>query len=32
MGVDLGQGYYMARPMPGEKITPWHLGWQSQVA
>jgi EAL domain-containing protein (putative c-di-GMP-specific phosphodiesterase class I)/FixJ family two-component response regulator len=32
MGVDLGQGYYMARPMPGEKIAPWHLGWQSQVA
>jgi len=32
MGVDLGQGYYMARPMPGEKIVPWYAGWQSKVA
>lgn len=32
MGVDLGQGYYMARPMPGDKIAAWYLGWQSQVA
>jgi EAL domain-containing protein (putative c-di-GMP-specific phosphodiesterase class I) len=32
MGVDLGQGYYMARPMPGENLAAWHLGWQSEVA
>jgi EAL domain-containing protein (putative c-di-GMP-specific phosphodiesterase class I)/CheY-like chemotaxis protein len=32
MGVDLGQGYYMARPMPAEKLLPWHAGWQTQVA
>ena len=32
MGVDLGQGYYMARPMPGDKIAPWYSGWQSKVA
>ncbi|HVZ35034.1 MAG TPA: EAL domain-containing protein, partial [Polyangiaceae bacterium] len=24
MGVDLGQGYYMARPMPAEKLAPWY--------
>jgi EAL domain-containing protein (putative c-di-GMP-specific phosphodiesterase class I)/CheY-like chemotaxis protein len=32
MGVDLGQGYYMARPMPGEKLVPWYQSWQSKVA
>jgi EAL domain-containing protein (putative c-di-GMP-specific phosphodiesterase class I) len=32
MGVDLGQGYYMARPMPGDKIAPWYSGWQAKVA
>jgi len=32
MGVDLGQGYYMARPMPGEKLVPWYASWQSKVA
>jgi EAL domain-containing protein (putative c-di-GMP-specific phosphodiesterase class I)/ActR/RegA family two-component response regulator len=32
MGVDLGQGYYMARPMPADKILPWYTGWQAQVA
>jgi EAL domain-containing protein (putative c-di-GMP-specific phosphodiesterase class I)/AmiR/NasT family two-component response regulator len=32
MGVDLGQGYYMARPMPAEKLLPWYTGWQAQVA
>jgi EAL domain-containing protein (putative c-di-GMP-specific phosphodiesterase class I)/FixJ family two-component response regulator len=32
MGVDLGQGYYMARPMPAEKLVPWYSGWRSQVA
>lgn len=32
MGVDLGQGYYMARPMAADKLLPWHAGWQSQVA
>ncbi len=32
MGVDLGQGYYMARPMPAEKVLPWYTGWQAQVA
>ncbi len=32
LGVDLGQGYYMARPMPGEKLTPWYASWQSKVA
>ena len=32
MGVDLGQGYYMARPMPADTLLPWHAGWQSQVA
>jgi EAL domain-containing protein (putative c-di-GMP-specific phosphodiesterase class I) len=32
MGVDLGQGYHMARPMPADKILPWYSGWQAQVA
>jgi EAL domain-containing protein (putative c-di-GMP-specific phosphodiesterase class I)/ActR/RegA family two-component response regulator len=32
MGVDLGQGYHMARPMPSDKILPWYTGWQAQVA
>lgn len=32
LGVDLGQGYYMARPMAGEKLAPWYAGWQSKVA
>jgi EAL domain-containing protein (putative c-di-GMP-specific phosphodiesterase class I)/AmiR/NasT family two-component response regulator len=32
MGVDLGQGYHMARPMPADKILPWYTGWQAQVA
>jgi len=32
MGVDLGQGYYMAQPMPGEDLARWHAGWQSKVA
>jgi EAL domain-containing protein (putative c-di-GMP-specific phosphodiesterase class I)/AmiR/NasT family two-component response regulator len=32
MGVDLGQGYYMARPMQAEKLLPWYTGWQAQVA
>jgi EAL domain-containing protein (putative c-di-GMP-specific phosphodiesterase class I)/FixJ family two-component response regulator len=32
LGVDLGQGYYMARPMPGEKLAPWYSSWQSKVA
>jgi EAL domain-containing protein (putative c-di-GMP-specific phosphodiesterase class I)/CheY-like chemotaxis protein len=32
MGVDLGQGYHMARPMAADKILPWYTGWQAQVA
>jgi len=32
MGVDLGQGYYMARPMPGEKLVPWYQSWRTKVA
>ncbi|HWO12418.1 MAG TPA: EAL domain-containing protein, partial [Polyangiaceae bacterium] len=32
MGVDLGQGYYMARPMPADQLLPWYSGWQAQVA
>ena len=32
MGVDLGQGYHMARPMPADELLPWHTGWQAQVA
>jgi len=32
MGVDYGQGYYMARPMAGEKLVPWYATWQSKVA
>jgi EAL domain-containing protein (putative c-di-GMP-specific phosphodiesterase class I)/ActR/RegA family two-component response regulator len=32
MGVDLGQGYFMARPMAAEKIQPWYSGWRGKVA
>jgi EAL domain-containing protein (putative c-di-GMP-specific phosphodiesterase class I) len=32
MGVDLGQGYHMARPMAPEKIVPWYSGWRGKVA
>lgn len=32
MGVDLGQGYHMARPMAADKLLPWYTGWQAQVA
>ncbi len=32
MGVELGQGYYMARPMGADKLLPWLSGWQTQVA
>jgi EAL domain-containing protein (putative c-di-GMP-specific phosphodiesterase class I)/FixJ family two-component response regulator len=32
MGVDLGQGYHMARPMAADALLPWYTGWQAQVA
>ncbi|MCJ2066053.1 EAL domain-containing protein [Methylobacterium sp. J-088] len=27
LGVDLGQGYGIARPMPGEAVAPWIAAW-----
>lgn len=32
MGVDLGQGFFMARAMPGDSLPRWLAGWQTQVA
>jgi EAL domain-containing protein (putative c-di-GMP-specific phosphodiesterase class I) len=29
MGVDVLQGYYLARPMPPEKVEPWLRGRKS---
>ncbi|MHB8839728.1 MAG: EAL domain-containing response regulator [Gemmatimonadaceae bacterium] len=31
MGCDVGQGYFIARPMPAEMISAWHLGWKQQL-
>jgi diguanylate cyclase (GGDEF)-like protein len=35
LGADMGQGYALARPMPGEDLSPWlrdfHSGWGSAV-
>jgi EAL domain-containing protein (putative c-di-GMP-specific phosphodiesterase class I)/ActR/RegA family two-component response regulator len=27
-GCDVAQGYFIARPMPGEALPAWHEGWQ----
>ncbi len=32
LGVDLGQGYYMARPMAADALAGWHAQWQRQVS
>lgn len=29
LGVDLGQGYHMARPMPASQLPDWHSVWQN---
>ncbi len=31
MGCDVGQGYFIARPMPAEMIAAWHLGWKQHL-
>lgn len=28
LGVDLGQGYHMARPMPASQLADWHTVWR----
>ena len=28
MGCDVAQGYFIAKPMPGEKIVPWLAEWE----
>lgn len=33
LGCDVAQGYFIARPMPGEKVLAWHRhGWQPPKA
>lgn len=32
VGVDVGQGFYAARPMPGEDVLTWSRKWQQQVS
>ncbi len=32
LGVERGQGFYMARPMPGADLEGWLTSWRSQVA
>ncbi len=32
LGVDVGQGFYAARPMPGEDVLTWSRKWQQQVS
>jgi diguanylate cyclase (GGDEF)-like protein len=32
MGVDLLQGYHLARPMPAAELEPWFARWRSMVA
>ena len=31
-GIDMAQGYLMARPMPGDEIVPWLRGWSATIA
>lgn len=31
-GCDVAQGYFIARPMPGESLPVWHEGWQERCA
>lgn len=31
-GCDLAQGYFIGRPMPGDKLVEWLEGWQSRRA
>ncbi len=31
-GIDLAQGYFMARPIPGDEVMAWHNKWQTAVA
>jgi EAL domain-containing protein (putative c-di-GMP-specific phosphodiesterase class I) len=30
LGCDVGQGYFIARPMPGSAMAEWMAGWQSR--
>jgi diguanylate cyclase len=32
LGVDILQGYHLARPMPADEIAPWVARWRSLVA
>ena len=27
LGCDLAQGYFIARPMPGDAVPEWHQSW-----
>ncbi len=29
-GCELAQGYFIARPMPGEKMEPWLASWEAR--
>lgn len=31
LGCDKAQGYYIARPMPGEALVPWVRAWQAKI-
>lgn len=30
LGCDLGQGYFVARPMPGDALVEWARGWEAR--
>lgn len=32
LGVDLGQGYHMARPMPASQLAEWHALWSTPAS
>jgi EAL domain-containing protein (putative c-di-GMP-specific phosphodiesterase class I)/GGDEF domain-containing protein len=32
IGVEMGQGYYFARPMPVEELQKWHSEWKTKLS